>query len=66
MRTWRAGPGTRDRCATDARQIAAAVPAAYRQQVLVDGSLHGIDLAAPPAPATALRAEAAFLARYAP
>ncbi len=50
----------------DARRIAASVPYRFRHQVLVDGSLHGIDLAAPPAPPTALRAEAAFLTRYAP
>ncbi|BCJ39010.1 hypothetical protein Athai_65130 [Actinocatenispora thailandica] len=52
--------------AADAKAIAAAVPARYRHQVLIDGSRHGIDMASYDAPRAALRTISAFLARYAP
>lgn len=52
--------------AADARAIAAAVPAAYRHEVVVPGSRHGIDLATYDAPAAGRTAITAFLTRYAP
>lgn len=52
--------------AADARAIAAAVPAAYRHQVVEEGSRHGIDLATYDAPAAGRRAITGFLTTYAP
>ncbi|BCJ26924.1 dienelactone hydrolase family protein [Actinocatenispora sera] len=52
--------------AADAKAIAAAVPARYRHQALIDGSRHGIDMATYDAPKSVLRTISAFFARYAP